>query len=105
MTKFWHPTALTLALLAAFPLAASAQSVAQSLDDLRKEQKALKDKIDALEKKLKDAEAKSAEGGMTPQQQQDLNRIVVKTEALEDNQESMGFRGLKISGQMDPSFI
>jgi len=102
MTKFWHhPTALTLALLAAFPLAAGAQS----LDELRKEQKALKDKVDALEKKLKDAESKPAEGGMTAQQQQDFNRIAIKTEALEDNQEAMGFRGLKISGQMDPSFI
>jgi len=101
MTKFWHPTALALALLAGFPLAASAQS----LDELRKEQKALKDKVDALEKKLKEAESKPAEGGMTPQQQQDFNRIAIKTEALEDNQEAMGFRGLKISGQMDPSFI
>lgn len=102
MTKFWHPaTAISLALLAAFPLAAGAQS----LDELRKEQKALKDKVDALEKKLKEAESKPAEGGMTPQQQQDFNRIAIKTEALEDNQEAMGFRGLKISGQMDPSFI
>ena len=101
MTKFWHPTAVTLALLAAFPLAAGAQS----LDELRKEQKALKEKVDALEKKLKEAQSKPAEGGMTPQQQQDFNRIAIKTEALEDNQEAMGFRGLKISGQMDPSFI
>ncbi len=101
MKKFWHPTALSLALLAAFPLAAGAQS----LDDLRKEQKALKDKVTALEQKLKDAEAKPAEGGMTPQEKQDFNRIAIKTEALEDNQEEMGFRGLKISGQMDPSFI
>lgn len=102
MKKFWHPTALSLALLAAFPLAAGAQS----LDDLRKEQKALKDKVTALEQKLKDAEAKPAEGGgMTAQEKQDFNRIAIKTEALEDNQEAMGFRGLKISGQMDPSFI
>jgi hypothetical protein len=102
MTKFWQPaTALSLALLAAFPLAAGAQS----LDELRKEQKALKDKVDALEKKLREAESKPAEGGMTPQQQQDFNRIAIKTEALEDNQEAMGFRGLKISGQMDPSFV
>lgn len=103
MTKFWHPTTLTLALLAAFPLAAGAQS----LDELRKEQKALKEKVDALEKKLKEAESKPAEasGGMTPQEKQDFNRIVIKTEALEDNQEASGFRGLTISGQMDPSFI
>ncbi|MBC7996156.1 MAG: DUF3138 family protein [Rhizobacter sp.] len=101
MKKFWHPTAMSLALLAAFPMAAGAQS----LDDLRKEQKALKDKVTALEQKLKDAETKPAEGGMTPQEKQDFNRIVIKTEALEDNQEAMGFRGLMISGQMDPAFI
>ncbi len=101
MKKFWHPAALSLALLAAFPIVAGAQS----LDDLRKEQKALKDKVNALEQKLKDAESKPAEGGMTAQEKQDFNRIAIKTEALEDNQEAMGFRGLKISGQMDPSFI
>ncbi|HET7792160.1 MAG TPA: DUF3138 family protein [Rhizobacter sp.] len=100
--KTWHFTALSLALVAAFPLAAGAQS----LDDLRKEQKALKERMDALDKKLQDAEAaKASSGGMTTQQQQDFNRIAVKTEALEDNQEAMGFRGLKISGQMDPAYI
>lgn len=102
MKKFWHPTALSIALLAALPVTAGAQS----LDDLRREQKALKDKVTALEQKLKDAEAKpAAEGGMTTQEKQDFNRIVIKTEALEDNQEAMGFKGLMISGQMDPSFI
>ncbi len=101
MNKFWHPTALSVALLAALPMAAGAQT----LDDLRREQKALKDKVTALEQKLKDAEGKPAVGGMTPQEKQDFNRIAIKTEALEDNQEAMGFRGLKISGQMDPSFI
>jgi hypothetical protein len=101
MKKFWHPTALSIALLAAWPVAAGAQS----LDDLRREQKALKDKVTALEQKLKDAEAKPAEGGMTAQEKQDFNRIVIKTEALEDNQEAMGFKGLMISGQMDPAFI
>lgn len=101
MTKFWHVTTLSVALLAAFPLAAGAQS----LDDLRKEQKVLKDRVNALEQKLKDAESKPAEGGMTPQEKQDFNRISIKTEALEDNQEAMGFRGLKIGGYFDPSFI
>ncbi|WOB10795.1 DUF3138 family protein [Piscinibacter gummiphilus] len=92
---------LPLALLAAFPLAVQAQSI----DELRREQRALKEKVDALEKKLKDAEAKPASGGMTEEQQRDFNRIAIKTEALEDSQEAMGFRLLKISGQMDPSFI
>ncbi|MCR5882062.1 DUF3138 family protein [Rhizobacter sp. J219] len=96
-----HLSALALALLAAFPLGATAQSI----DELRREQRALKEKVDALEKKLKDAESKPATGGMTEEQQRDFNRIAIKTEALEDSQEAMGFRLLKISGQMDPSFI
>jgi hypothetical protein len=94
-------TAVSLALLGAYPLAVQAQSI----DELRREQRALKDKVDALEKRLKDAEAKPASGGMTEEQQRDFNRIAIKAEALEDSQESMGFRLLKISGQMDPSFI
>ncbi|HEY0818554.1 MAG TPA: DUF3138 family protein [Rhizobacter sp.] len=94
-------TAVSLALLGAYPLAVQAQSI----DELRREQKALKDKVDALEKKLKDAEARPASGGMTEEQQREFNRIAIKAEALEDSQEAMGFRLLKISGQMDPSFI
>jgi hypothetical protein len=102
--KLWQPTTLALALLAAFPLAAGAQSI----DDLRKELKALKDQVKALEQKVNAADGKPADKpqwGMTPEQVQEFNRIAIKTEALEDNQESMGFRGLKISGQMDPAFI
>lgn len=49
-----HLSALALALLAAIPLAAQAQSI----DELRREQRALKEKVDALEKKLKDAGVK-----------------------------------------------
>ncbi len=108
-----HLTVLSLALLSAYPVSVGAQS----LDELRKEQQALKDRIEALEKKLMEAEARqkaapasaaaapAAPAGMTPQEKQEFNRIAIKTEALEDNQEMMGFRGLKISGQMDPSFI
>ncbi|HZE92195.1 MAG TPA: DUF3138 family protein [Rhizobacter sp.] len=105
--KLWQPTALFLALMAAFPLPASAQSI----DDLRKELRALKDQVNALEQKLKAKDAKAAEKpadkqwGMTPEQLQDFNRISLKTEALEDSREAMGFTGLKISGQMDPTYI
>jgi len=96
--------AIALALAAAFPSLA----LAQSNDDLMKELKALKDRVTQLEDALK---AKSApaeadkQWGMTPQQLQDFNRVSVKTEALEDAIEAQGFKGLKISGQMDPSFI
>lgn len=98
--------AIALALAAAFPSLA----LAQSNDALMKELKALKDRVTQLESALKAKETpKAAEAdkqwGMTPQQLQDFNRVSVKTEALEDAIEAQGFKGLKISGQMDPAFI
>jgi opacity protein-like surface antigen len=106
--KFWQPTVLSLALMAAFPLSAHAQS----MDEMRKELKALKDQVNALEQKLKTSDAAKAadkpaekQWGMTPEQVQDFNRISLKTEALEDSRDAMGFTGLKISGQMDPTYI
>ena len=51
--NFWQPTALTLALAAAFPLTAGAQTNAELLNEL----KALKDRVGQLEEKLKATEA------------------------------------------------
>jgi hypothetical protein len=103
--RFWQPTALALALAVAFPTLA----VAQTNADLAAELKALKDRIGQLEEKLKAAEsaAKPAETqwGMTPEQAAEQNRIRVKTESIEDNLEAQGFKGLKINGQMDPTYI
>ena len=42
---------------------------------------------------------------MTPEQAKELNRVTIKTEALEDQRDALGFKGLKISGYMDPTFI
>jgi hypothetical protein len=47
----------------------------------------------------------NAKQGMTAEQEAEFNRIKVKTEALEDSQESSGFKGLKFSGYMDPAYI
>ena len=102
--RLWQPTALALALAAAFPTLA----VAQSNADLVNELKALKDRIGQLEEKLKATDAAKApekQWGMTPEQVAEQNRIRVKTESIEDNLESQGYKGLKISGQMDPTFI
>jgi hypothetical protein len=97
-------TALALALSAAFPVAA--QSNAELLNELR----ALRDRVNELEKKLQDATAgkpavPAGQWGMTPEQQQELNRIGVKTESLQDNIIDQGLKGLKISGQADPTYI
>jgi hypothetical protein len=93
-------TALSLALAAAFPAAA------QSNEELLKELRALRAKVDELEKKLATPAAPApGQWGMTPEQARELNRVAVKTEALQDNFADQGFKGLKISGQMDPTWI
>ncbi|MES1161666.1 MAG: DUF3138 family protein, partial [Rhizobacter sp.] len=102
--NLWKPAVLALALAAAYPTAALAQSNA----DLLKELKALKDRVGELEKKLADkaaAEGGEKQWGMTPAQTQDLNRVTVKTEGLEDAIETQGLKGLKISGFFDPTYI
>ena len=101
----------TVALAAAFVagLMAVAPAAAQSNDEVLKELKALKDRIAELEKKLEATKTPQApqagQWGMTPEQARELNRIAVKTEALQDNFADQGFKGLKISGQMDPTWI
>jgi hypothetical protein len=96
--------ATQLAIGGALLLPALAQAQAQpSAADVARELKALKDRIAELEKKV-DAQG-NVTPGMTPEQQQDFNRIAVKTEALEDSRDLAGFKGLKITGYMDPTFI
>jgi Protein of unknown function (DUF3138) len=108
--KFWKPAALSLALAMAYPSLA----VAQSNDALIKELKALKDRVGELEKKLAEKPAPAVvaapapadkQWGMTPEQLQDFNRIAVKTEATEDNLAAQGFKGLTISGFIEPAYI
>ena len=101
------PTVLILALAvaAAFPVAA------QSNEDLLKELRALRDRVAELEKRVQSAApaapAAPAPGqwGMTPEQVRELNRVTIKAEALQDNFADQGFKGLKISGMIDPTYI
>lgn len=101
----------TLALLAtALALAYGGPAQAQSNEELLKELRALKDRVNQLEEKLKAKEAPAAQPtqaqwGMTSDQVREFNRIAVKTEALEDAQEALGHKNLKISGFIDPTFI
>ncbi len=101
--KLWQPTAIALALAAGFP----SLGLAQSNEELLKEIRALRDRVNDLEAKQKAMEAKGDSGqwGMTPAQTAELNRVSVKTEALEDSREANGFMGLKISGQMQVPYI
>ncbi len=105
--NLFAPTAVALALLTAFPVAA------QSNEELLKELRALRERVNQLEQKLMAQPAAAAspaapapgQWGMTPEQARELNRIAIKAEALQDNFSDQGFKGLKISGQIDPTFI
>ena len=72
---------------------------AQSNDDILKELRALKSRVEQLEEQLKTEQAKPR---VDPA---DFNRIAVKAESLEDNVEALGFKGLKISGAIDPTYV
>lgn len=96
-------TLLAVALAAAFP------ALAQSNADILKELQQLRAKVNELEAKLKAQESKAPAGGaqwgMTPEQARELNRVAVKTEALEDAVEAQGLKMLKINGYADPTYI
>lgn len=92
-------TVLAFALAAAFP------AMAQSNADILRELQALKAKVSELESKLKEQESKQPQWGMTPDQVKELNRVTIKAEAMEDSRDALGFKGLKISGYMDPTYI
>jgi Protein of unknown function (DUF3138) len=121
-------TCLAAALACAFPVAAQTKAKprpptqAQTNAALLEEMKALRERVAEMEKKLQAAEADKAKAppvaaapaasapataqwGMTPEQARELNRVTVKTEALEDSRDALGFKGLKIAGYMDPTYI
>jgi hypothetical protein len=105
--KTLRPTALAFAFLLAF---GATPVFAQTNADVLKELAALKARIAELEKKLAAVPAppengEQAQWGMTPEQAAEFNKLVVKSEALEDAQESHGMKDLKISGYMDPTYI
>jgi hypothetical protein len=88
------PTAIALALGATLPLAAQAQSAA----DLQKQIEAMKAQIQALEAQVKKMEA-------TQVSPEEFNRIKTKAEALEDQKEAEGFKGLTITGFADVPYV
>ena len=97
--KLVAPTALVIALAAAFPVAA------QSNEELLKELRALRDRVAELEKRVQPAAPAPGQWGMTPEQVRELNRVTIKAEALQDNFADQGFKGLKFSGSIDPTYI
>jgi hypothetical protein len=107
MTRQCPPTVLRAVAAAAALVATALPAAAQGNDALLQEIKALRDRVEQLERQVRaqPAAPKPGEWGMTPEQARELNRIAVKTEALQDNFTDQGFKGLKISGQIDPTYI
>lgn len=100
--KTLRKTPLALAVLALTGLGlhgtASAQSNAEMLNELQN----LKARVQQLENQLKAAPNNNVAGAVDPDE---FNRIRTKVEAQEDATESMGFKGLRISGMIDPTFV
>jgi hypothetical protein len=94
---------LVIALGLSAPLCALAQSTPA---EVLKELQALKARVEQLEAQLKAAQqqpaAKPQQGTVDPAE---FNRTAVKVEALEDQFEAQGYKGLKVSGLVDPAFI
>lgn len=105
-----------LAIALAFPVAA----MAQSTKELKKEVEELKARIQQLERLVEDkisapapapvaAPAPAVAPAPAPVAETvdpaEFNRIRVKVEAMEDAQETTGFKGLKFSGFIDPTYI
>jgi hypothetical protein len=102
--KILTPAVLSLAIAAAFPLNAAAQSN----EDLLKELKALRERVGQLEDKLKALPAPPASGqwgGMTPEQQSDLGNVRLRVDTLEEQRDTAVLKGLKINGSIDPTYI
>ena len=90
------------AVILAFPVAA----MAQSTQELKSEIDALKAKLQQLEKLIeKQSAAAAAAPAANAVDPAEFNRIRVKVESMEDAQETQGFKGLKISGFIDPTYI
>ncbi len=110
---------LVVAVALAYPALATAQSNAE----LKAELEALKSHVKRLEAMIEKvgsqaaqantqaAQAKAevaAQAEKTGAEQVDVtefNRIRIKTEAMEDASEANGFKALKVSGYVDPSYI
>lgn len=83
-----------LAVACAFPLLASAQQ----------DNNALKLELDAMKERIKQLESAIQKSGGS-EEKAEADRVRVKVESLEDEREAGGFKGLKISGFVDPTYI
>ncbi|NMM29373.1 MAG: DUF3138 family protein [Glaciimonas sp.] len=96
---------IVLAIAMTFPVAAFAQSA----QDLKAELEALKTKVKQLEDMVEKVSAKAdmnaAAGAADGEMKAEFNRVKLNSEAMGEQLEASGFKGLKISGYMDPTYI
>ena len=98
-----------VAIALAFPMLA----VAQTTQELKAELEALKLHVKKLEAMIEKSiaskpegkEEGKAEGSAEQVEVAEFNRVRIKTEGLEDAIEANGFKNLKISGYIDPTYI
>jgi len=106
LSRALSPVFLSILLLAA-PLGALAQTQgASASSETERELRQLTERLQQLEAQI--AELKAARQMMSSElmsELQELNRITIKAEALEDARDAAGHKMLKASGYMDPSFI
>ncbi|MES2048983.1 MAG: DUF3138 family protein [Pseudomonadota bacterium] len=90
----------------AIALAFPAVAMAQSAQDLKNELDAMKAKIKQLEAMVEAINVKAATVATTDAENQaEFNRMRIKTEAMDDQLETSGLKGFKISGFIDPTYI
>lgn len=99
-------TPLLAALASALPFALQAQSTGDTDQRLRQLQEVvgrMQQRIDELEAAR--AKPPGATWGMSPEQVRELNQVTVKAAGIEDALETQGWRGLKVSGYIDPTYL
>lgn len=113
-------------LVVAMAIAYPAVAMAQSTKDLKAELEALKSHVKVLEAMIDkvssqaqqanvqagkagvqaaEASAQAEKAASGTVDMAEFNRVRIKTEALEDATEANGFKSLKVSGYVDPSYI
>jgi hypothetical protein len=95
-------TPLALAIVALTGLHGTAQ--AQSNTELLQELQNLKTRMQALENQLR-VQQNATPNPTVAVDPDEFNRIRAKVEAFEDNTESQGFKGLRIGGMIDPTYV
>ena len=94
---------IAVAVTLAFPMLVSAQSSA----DLQGQIEALKAEVSQLKALIMRGAATPAvqEAQLPPVDPEDFNQVKVKVEAMQDQQLTAGFKGLRIAGGFDPVYM